>query len=642
MKVYKNKGIKENNNIMKKIILPMLALFAGVAFTACEDQLDIPQKAALTTETYYTTDNDALAALASAYENFQVNTVGRTTLGPGIYTPARVLANHPGDDVNYGGQCYGDHEFGGSIDEFRYLHTPEAINFHYKGIYLSLFCDNIILDQFAEPATDYQKDCVAQARVLRAYNYFLLAQYWGTPPFVDHVIGTSDVPTNSDLDPRPEAPKSQQEYYKWVASECLTAANDLAERASTSDKEGAYKVTKGFAYALAGKALMFAEDWSGAMSALKKVIDSGKYALVSGAEFKDMFHIQGDGNPEKIFEVNLRYNAAAGEWSSGGGMGWNNHSTWMEPQCFQIRSDKFKKQPLANYTDKVAGWGSIGLPEWYSEAFVENDGLDSWRLNATMVNIENLVYGETGDPLIDEYYSKLPKMSHAERVASNAIGITAQDGHYGQSFWVPIKHVVRVGDAVEAGGSYSSVHRLNNIIIMRYAEVLLNYAECCIRAGKADEAKQYLNMIQERAGSKTVTSGTPTIVDLMKEKSFEMWFEGCRYQDLLRWNKLNGGEQYVKDCMNHLKKQGTHIPHLYDKLFRAPEASDVDVVWQYGNEANSRFWIGHTHEAQDAGFEVGWQEKHNLFPYPTNVLENNPALHQNPGWPAPTFEDSAE
>ena len=621
---------------MKRIILPMLALFAGVAFTACEDQLDIPQKAALTTETYYKTDNDALAALASAYENFQVNTVGRTTLGPGIYTPARVLANHPGDDVNYGGQCYGDHEFGGSIDEFRYLHTPEAINFHYKGIYLSLFCDNVILDQFDNPTTDLQKECVAQARVLRAYNYFLLACYWGTPPFVDHVIGTSDVPTNSDLDERPEAPKSQQEYFKWVAAECLKAVPDLAERKATTDKEGTYKITKGFAYALAGKALMFAEDWAGAKDALKKVIDSGKYALVSGDEFKDMFHIQGDGNPEKIFEVNIRYNAAAGEWSSGGGMGWNNHSTWMEPQCFQIRSDKFKKQPLANYTDKVAGWGSIGLPEWYVNAFLENDGTDSKRLNATMINIENMVYGETGDPLIDEYYSKLSKMSHAERVASNAIGITAQDGHYGQSFWIPMKHVVRVGDAVEGGGTYSSVHRLNNIIIMRYAEVLLNYAECCLRTGDATTAKTYINQIQERAGSKTI-SGSVDLVTLKKEKSFEMWFEGCRYQDLLRWSKLDS-DQYTKDCMDHLKNQGKHIPHLYDKLFREPTSEDVDVVWQYGNKDNSRFWIGHTHEAQDAGFEVGWQEKHRLFPYPTNVLENNPALHQNPGWPAPTFD----
>ena len=84
---------------MKKIILPMLALFAGVAFTACQDQLEIEQKGVVSTETFFKTDADAEKALASAYENFQINTVGRTTIGPSIYTPFRVLANHPGDDV---------------------------------------------------------------------------------------------------------------------------------------------------------------------------------------------------------------------------------------------------------------------------------------------------------------------------------------------------------------------------------------------------------------------------------------------------------------------------------------------------------------------------------------------------------------
>ncbi|MBO7129811.1 MAG: RagB/SusD family nutrient uptake outer membrane protein, partial [Prevotella sp.] len=95
---------------MKKIyLIAMLGVAFG--FTACQDKLDIPQKAVLTTETFYQTDDDAEQALAAAYEQFQVNTMGRTTLGPGIYTPARVLANHPGDDICYGGEYYGDHEW---------------------------------------------------------------------------------------------------------------------------------------------------------------------------------------------------------------------------------------------------------------------------------------------------------------------------------------------------------------------------------------------------------------------------------------------------------------------------------------------------------------------------------------------------
>ena len=622
---------------MKKIYLFAML---GVAFglTACNDQLDIPQKATLTTATFYQTDDDAVKALTSAYEQFQCNTMGRA-MGPGIYTPARVLANHPGDDVNYGGSLYGDHEFGGSVDEFRFRHTPEAIDYHYQGLFLAVFPANLVIENFGgrEDATPFMKQAVAEARVLRAINYFLLACYWGTPPFIDHSITMADTPTNSDKDPRPEAPKSQQEYFKWVASECLAAVPDLLERESTADKEGAYRITKGFAYAFAGKALMFAEDFAGAADALKKVIDSGKYALVPGEEWMNQFHIEGDGSPEKVFEVNVRYNPGAGEWSTGSGLGWNQHSTWMEPQCFQIRTGYFKKPPLNTYNGGVEGWGSIGLPEWYGNAFAENDGLESIRLRNTMCSIEDLIYGTTGIEAIDTYYAKLKNIpTTREGLAKwDKIGVSEQGGHYGQSFWIPIKHVIRAADAEEDGNKYGNVHRLNNIIIMRYAEVLLNYAECLVRTGKASDATQYLNMIQNRAGSKTVTSGAATIEDVMKEKSFELWFESCRYQDLLRWLKTDGNSQYIKDCFEHLKNQGKHIPHLYDRIFREPKASDEDVVWMHskdGSDKMDRFYLGHTHEAQDAGYTVGWQEKHKLFPYPQSVIDMNPSITQNPGW----------
>ena len=621
----------------------MLALFAGVSFTACEDQLDIEQKGVQAVENFYKNDADCEKALAHAYENFQGNTMGRA-MGPGIYTPARVLANHPGDDICYGGEYYGDHEFGGSINEFRFLHTPEAITYHYTGLYLSVYADNLVIDNFKEGTSQVQKQAVAEARVLRAYNYFLLACYWGTPPFVDHLLNASETPVNSHLDSREEAPKTQQDYFKWIASECEAAAGDLTERKSPDDKEGAYRVTKGFAWALAGKALMFADDFSGAKAEFKKVIDSGKYALVPGEEYMNQFHIQGDGSPEKIFEVNIRYSAAAGEWSTGSGWGWNSHSTWMEPNTFQIRSDKFVKQCLNKYTGQVTGWGSIGVPEWYGEAFAQNDNghtnplgekgeYQSYRFKATLVHIDDLIYGETGIESIDTYYGKMPA-KHADRVKSKNIGIkSGRKGHYGQSFFVPIKHVIREGDAVEGENSWSSVHRLNNIIIMRYAEVLLNYAECCLRTGDNGEAKKYVNMIQERAGSKTISANVD-LITLKKEKSFEMWFEGCRYQDIMRWSKLDN-DSYDQECIARLKEQGMHIPHLCDKVQEKPssiEGVDMnDVRWEHGTEANSRFFLFHTHEAYDKGYEVGWKEKHRLFPYPQEIKLMNPNLKQE-GW----------
>lgn len=591
----------------------MLALCAGAAFMSCEDQLDIEQKGTITTGSFYKTDEDCEKALASAYENFMVNTLGRTTIvnSPGIYTPAKVLANHPGDDVNYGGGNYGDHEFGGAIDQFRYESAPEAIEYHYKGLYLSIYSDNLILHYFANPASAFQKQAVAEARVLRAYNFFLLACYWGQPPFVDHILEADVIPTNSEM--------TQQEYYLWVAKECEDALSDLTERASTADKEGTYRVTKGFANALAGKAYMFAGDYDKAKTALKRVIDSQKYDLVD--DFANLFHVEGDGCPEKVFEINMRYNPAAGSWSTGSGMGYMQHSTWMESNCFNWRAGNFKANPLGNYCGGADGWGSIGVTEWFGDEFFQNDG-HSKRFDATLIHIDDAVYMTTNVAGISYTNEELNQMTLEEKKASTEIGISDQtQGLYGQSFWLPLKHIIRASDA-DDGGIHGNNLRLNNIIVMRYAEVLLNYAECCIQTNDKANAKIYINKIQQRAGSQTVSEDVDIEV-LKKEKSYELWFEGCRFQDILRWNDTKGIE--------HLKQAGSQVPHLFDKLHRAPKADDENIVWEHGTEANSRFYIVHTHEAKDAGFTVGFQEKHRLFPYPQSIMDMNPNLHQK-GW----------
>ena len=599
---------------MNKHIIPLFALLVGVAaFSSCEDQLDIPQKGVTSESEFYKTDADCAKALASAYEGFMVNTLGRTTVsgGPGIYTPARVLANDPGDDVLYGGGNYGDHEFGGAVNQFRYLSNPEAINFHYKGLYLSVHSDNLVIEKFKESSTAYQKQAVAEARVLRAYNFFLLSCYWGQPPLVDHLLGANDLPSTREM--------PQQQYFEWVAKECQEAEPDLTERKSTADKFGAYRVTKGFAQALAGKALLFAKKYDQAKAEFKKVIDSGKYALVPGSQFANLFHVEGDGAPEKIFEINMRYNPAAGDWSTGQGLGYINHSTWMESNCFNWRAGNFVVNPAGVYCG-LDGWGSIGVPEWFGNAFHDNDG-DSPRFKATLIHVDDAVYQTSGVEGMKYQNDELNNMPLEEKKTSKEIGIKdPTQGLYCQSFYLPFKLLMRASDT-DDGGVHGNNLRLNNIIVMRYAEVLLDYAECCLQTGDNAEAKKYVNMIQERAGSKTISANVDMEV-LKKEKMFEMWFEGCRFQDILRWNDQAG--------LARLKEAGKQVPHLFDKLFRPVQSGDENVVWEHGTEANSRFYITHTHEAMDKGFKVGFEDKDRLFPY--DVIDMNPNLKQNPGW----------
>ena len=601
---------------MKKILFSTILTLAAAGTmtltTSCEDQLDIEQKGVIPSEKFYQTDADAEAALVAAYEGFMCNVVGRNHDGggPGVYTPYKIITNMCGDDVLYASGNYGDHEFSGMLNEFRYDAEAEVPKFMYTGLYLSVYTCNLVTDHFQNAAdTPVKKRCVAEARVLRAFDYFLLANLWDNPPFVDHVLGGTDLPYNCN-NKNLEHPMDHKQLIEWVAKECEEAAADLDERKGTDDKDGAVKVTKGFAWALAGKAYLFAGEYEQAKTALKKVIDSGKYALVPGDRYMDNFHIEGDGNEEKVFEINFEYNAGKGSWD-----GMIQRSSWMESNAWNWRAGNFVKSPQSVYSG-IDGWGGLGVPQWFGDEFYANDG-DSYRLKATLKHIDDAVYKmEYAD-------SALNAMSVEEKMKSKKVGISDPvQGLYDNSFWLAFKQVIRKADT--DGAKYGDNIRLNNYVVMRYAEVLLNYAEACLQTGDQDEAKKYINMIQERAGSKTI-SQTVDMDVLKKEKSYELWLEGCRWFDVMRWKDAKAIER--------LKNVGSDCPHVFDKLFRAPKADDRKVTWEHGTEANSRFYTVSTSAAKDAGFEVGFKEgKHEFFPYPQTVMDKNPNLEQNPGW----------
>jgi hypothetical protein len=367
------------------------------------------------------------------------------------------------------------------------------------------------------------------------------------------------------------------------------------------------KVTKGFAWALQGKALLFVKDYAGAKAALKKVIDSGKYALVPGDRYWENFHVEGDCNEEKVFETTIEFNSGLSAWG-----GQIQRSTWMEAQIWNWRSDHFVAgaSPQGKYTGGVDGWGGLGVPQWFGDAFFANDG-HSPRFDATLKHIDDAVYGM-------EYNSEeISKLSYEERKTSKLVGIAdPKDGLYGQSFWLPFKQLVRGTDV----GAYGNNVRLNNGLIMRYAEVLLLYAEACLQSGDASQGAWAVNEIRKRAGLAPL--GSVGMEDLKKEKMFELWLEGSRWLDLLRWGDTD-----------RVKQAGQDVPKLFDKLHRTPKGDDKGIKWEHGTEANSRFYTVSTHEAIDAKYEVGFKTgKHEFFPYPISEMDRNPNMVQNPGW----------
>lgn len=593
---------------MKKIVYSVLAFAALMMGVSCEKNLDIPQKGVTTYDNFYKTEEDAVSALTAAYARFATRITGQD--GSSIYTDYKAALNNCGDDMYAAGSNFGDNDFMAQLDEFRLDSGNQVVDHFYKNLYQVNYACNLVIVNFEKGLpeggpTATTKRCVAEARVLRAYVYFLLTALWNTPPMVTTILTPQDYPYNSDKDP--ENPMSHEDLFRWVASECEAALPDLDERKSPQDKDGAVKVTKGFAWALQGKALLFVKDYAGAKAALKKVIDSGKYQLVPGEKYWQNFHVEGDCNEEKVFELNIEYNSALGAWG-----GQIQRSTWMEANIWNWRSDHFAAgaSPQGAYTGGVDGWGGLGVPQWFGDEFFANDG-HSPRFDATLKRIDDAVYNmEYSNP-------DIAALTPEQRKTSKLVGIAdVKDGLYGQSFWLPFKQLLRKTDA----GAYGGNVRLNNGVIMRYAEVLLLYAEACLQSGDNAQGAWAVNEIRKRAGLAPAANVDMNV--LKKEKSYELWLEGSRWLDLLRWGDTD-----------RVAKAGQDVPKLFDKLYREPKSTDQGIKWENGSEANSRFYTVSTHEAIDAKYEVGFKAgKHEFFPYPTSEMDRNPNIVQNPGW----------
>ena len=575
---------------MKKYIFPLI-LSTVMLFTACsEDKLDIPKKGVISLDSFYITDDDAVSALTNAYQNFIVNIGGNA----GIYVPYNIIFNYPADNVLAAGNHYGDNDFLAKIDEFRYDTQNEVITNIYKRLYFTIYHANLVIDNFEYGKSTVKDRCISEARVMRAWCHMMAALIWGNPPLIDHILVSSEKPTNYT--------GTKEDFLRWCATECAESVQYLDERASTTDKDGAVKITKGFAWTVQGKALLYAGDYADAKAPLKKVIDSGKYELVPGTEWADMFHLSGDGNSEKIFELNLIENASIGTWG-----GKIQRSTWMEQNLWGWRSDKMYARPIYQAD---GGWGGLAIEESFANEFYANDG-DSYRRKATMLSfyefLTELDYpsdynSETQEPL---------NLTVAQKLDDPNRGIKHEGGLYGQCGFLQIKHIVRDEDRT------TNSIRFNNFIISRYADVLLMYAEAC--ANTTDEGGlglKCLKDIQNRAGSDYVSSEL-TLPDVKKERNYELWCEGARWIDMIRWGELD-----------KVATAGRKIPSLKDKFkaeydentgkyIRTLVPHEAEVTYSYPNGADY------------AAFDAA---KHKLFPFPYAITSINPDLEQHGEW----------
>jgi len=632
---------------MKKILILAFALAAVMAaFTSCDQKLlDIPQKGVVAYEDFYKTDADAESALVTAYANV-VKMYGKLTSNTPSYN---IFFNAPGDELYWGGSKKEDHIAALEINEFR--HTFESTNGHlaamYNTFYEIIYKSNLVIDNFwgenGELAdSDIKKRCAAEARVLRAWAHMELATHYGTPPLVKHVLDGNAKPTNSD----------KEELWKFIIDEFKAAAEMLPARNGKADKDGAVKITQGAALAFLGKAQVLHGDFADAKTSLKRVIDSGNYDLVPGEKIADLFHMAGDGCEEKIFEVNVVDAEKYGK---------NGRWDYQANQSLFFRQTK----KFPDWTLQSVGWGNNMAPtEKFLSALLKNEK-GSYRQKAWVVSYEDLLTeypyssiknstekvmlpGAKETVKID--YPADKDMTKDEKLMDprRGLDITAKD-LYANVGWFFIKFVPRSSDL----NNNATRQTQENKTVMRYAEVLLLYAEACAMAGDDGSGLAALNKVASRAGAPTYAS--LTMDNVKKEKWFELAWEGTRFIDLVRWG--DAAKELAFRCT-------TKTPYLRDDFYRNYDKSKNEIIptettdemgMTYltinkeradvkcdGVELSGRphkaviMWEDDGWGAKGGGFKTG---KHELYPFPFDVVTANPwneaegyGIKQNPGW----------
>ena len=567
---------------MKKIFIALTVACAALFLTSCEGMLEIQKKGVISLEDFYQTDADAESALVNVY--YQGGRWLSNTMGTEAGWNECPLLNpfeYASDDMFAAGNDKADGVEGNQINAFWYDNTNSVITGSYHCYYMIITACNQLLDHFADAAdTQVKKRCVAEARVMRAYMHLILAMGWNNPPLVDHVLDGNDRPANVE---------SQAYLLQWVADECDKALNDLDERSAKTDKDGCVKITKGFCNAIKGKALLFKGDYSGAKKALKAVIDSQKYDLVPGEKMNTLYHYSGRGNEETVFEFNLKYDATVD--------GYYQRAQPNFKMLWGWRGDKMNL-PKGKGTEITGDntWGWCNPSAKFVNAILAEDGYDSYRRKAWIKSYDEILYempytSDGDDPVMGKTDFK---------EADKDRGIIAADGIYGNVGYFMWKRLYRMEDKTPSGEIQW------NLVVMRYAEVLLMYAECCAMDNDPD-GLAVLKKIQQRAGVPAAKQSTAlTLKAVQDEKFIECWLEGSRFPDLVRWGI----------AATELADNGKYLPNYCDAMYSKGEAKHRGYI-----DESDATWCTTAHP--DMGFN---KDKHSYFPIPFAEKNVNPNI----------------
>jgi starch-binding outer membrane protein, SusD/RagB family len=378
------------------------------------------------------------------------------------------------------------------------LHTwtneTEAIVGMWERYYRGIFeCNKTIADQDTASATLIIKKSIAKFIAIRAFYYWLLIDNYGDVPYETSFANANPAPSKT----------TRSVVFDNLTRELNWAIPYL------SNGTIHYSVSKAMAQMTLARLYLNAEVYKGTkmydkcIPVLEDLVTNSNYTLAAGV--KDPFITNNDNCTENIFTIYYD-----GTESTNGKPEFNLHM-----RTLGYQSDK-------TFDMTVGPWNGFATLQNHYNLYTDAD------LRKSAYFLYGAQKTSSGGPLMDletatqwEFTPEIPAL-----IISEAGGYTkAQVRHSG----------VRVQKYEIAKGAGQSL--ANDFVMFRLTDAYLMLAECYAIIGNAAKVKEYIDPIRTRAGL-----GAPDTYDLSAvqlERRREMFYEGTRRQDMIRWGTFN-------------------------------------------------------------------------------------------------------
>ena len=565
----------------KKIFLAAICLVAIIAGCEKGGVLDQVKTTDLNEETTFADSARTMQFLTRIYSDigFSADPKRFADLGSsvGIYTL--------GDEVEYSLQSAGAFNVIFQTGAVSALNVPtDAWNTTYANIRrVNVYLSHLSTTPLSAPL---KARTAAEARFLRAWYYFILIKHYGGVPLVgDAIFSATDTPSGKRA--------TYEACVNYIEAECNAAAAALPLVNTTLDYG---RITKGAALALKARLLLYAASplfngradnmdgllgyptaddarWVKAAQAAKDVIDLGQYQLyelAGGLGFQKVFTLR--KNSEYILAAmagNNRTLEAIWDPASRTGSG--------SAMPYQELVDAFAMNNGKAITDPTSGYDP-------ANPYANRDPRFNWTIlynDALRLNTSKTI---------------TPVSTYAATPASQDGYPVTKTGYYLRKM---------LDDNTIASSTSSQTERCFPLI--RYAEILLNYAEASNEAGNTSIAYDQLRAIRKRAGIAAGVDGNYGIAAnlskedmrkvLQNERRVELAIEEHRYWDVRRWKIAENVSNKTLHGMKITKTGTTYtyeIVNIRTPVFTAPK------------------WY--------------------LWPIPQGEVNKSLELIQNPGW----------